>query len=509
VITYFKSRQPSYPAVYVEDDEGWELYASGGIIQRNEGTLPSYLRLSAEELPFEEVAELIRLCEAEADLLAREHALRPPEPMGVGGWLVLPIIGLCITALWALVDITRYLPTMWRAWDVFTDPASDAYHPLWGPYIGFSTFLQFFLLLAPIFLLWLINKKKRVLPAIIVGYYVAVLFILLIDFVAVATFFSEWMADLGRADEVSTEVFRAASSVFRGIIFCGIWIPYFLLSSRVRATFTRPWSGRRMSMEQGARRSAIAALAAQQRMQWEQGTADQPQGLPTDVSLSLPSYSLREPFISGRRRWILLIPVVAVLVLVAGLVFGVAVWRGENPAQAKNPVTVNTDVYGNTTKHYSNKDFRFSFDYPSGWTIKDDSTADAQGEHQVSVYDPMGETMDGLAMDSALISASSVPDATLTVDEMKTRIKAGAKDGAAAEGLEVISDAADVTVNGMPGLYTLWRSTESNGDHILVPIYWLWSGGRLYSLTFNYSDRPSDSAKGDLDAILASFKATP
>ncbi len=519
MISYFKSRQPSNPVVYVEDQQGWKSYAPGGVIQKNIGALPNYLRQHADEVPLDEVIDLIRSCEAEADLKARERALEPVAPWGIGGWLVLPIIGLCITAIWSLVDIFRYLPGLWRAWDVLTDSASSAYHPLWGPYIGFASFFQFFLLLVPIFLLWLIAKRKRILPSVIIGFYVAVLFILVVDFVAVITFLSQWAVDRGIASEASTDIFDSVQRVWKGIILCGIWIPYFLFSSRVRATFTEPMSERARRTETESRRSLIAALAAEKRTGQEREAKEtgplessptyQPWPVPSYVPQPVTSPALPPATGSGARRWVLLIPVIAVLIIVVGLVTGLAVWRDLNPPQAKNPVTISTDVNGNTSKRYSNKDFSFSFDYPSGWILEDNSISDNQGMHQLSVYDPTGESLDGLAMDSATIGAYALTDVMPAIDAIRADLRAGFKDDMATEGLEVVKELADVTVNGMPGLSGLCRSTESNGDHIMVPIYWLWGDDYFYYIAINYSDRPSDSAKGDLDAILASFKGMP
>jgi Protein of unknown function (DUF2569) len=163
---------------------------------------------------------------------------RPDSVSGLGGWLVLPIIGLFLTCLSSIALIFLDILPFWNSWTALTSPGSAAYHALMGAYVGFRSFVDIALLVAPIFLLALLFMKKRVLPQIIVYFYIFVLFVMLLDFVALVTFLERWLSDRGFAEEASTLVSQGmVRTITQGIAVCGIWIPYFLYSKRVANTF--------------------------------------------------------------------------------------------------------------------------------------------------------------------------------------------------------------------------------------------------------------------------------
>ncbi len=413
MITYYKSRFLSPPVVYVQHDESWKSYAPGGRIQNNLGPLPSHILQNVEEVSYVEVEDLVREYSAEAGRLEAERRLPPPE-WGIGGWLILPIIGLFVSCIGSLYSLFREVIPILRSWDTFTSPDSSLYHPLLGPYFGFITFIDVAIFVVSIFLLVLIFKRKHILPTIIIYAYTAFVFVTLVDFVAVVTFIYQFMAERGDAAEASSFVTQGiVDVVLRGIITCGIWIPYFLYSKRVRNTFDQPWNSKRAALSHTTSRAATwprSRLRPRPRpppRRWCVGEAD----LIADAAAEdagpaeVPVEEAPQPLGTGERPMsaptpqsrILLIPLVAIMVIILGVVIGLGVWRSANPPQVANPVTVTTDANGNTLKHYSNTATGFSFDYPADWVLDSSRAPGSLPGFQVNVRDPQGARIDNEA----------------------------------------------------------------------------------------------------------------
>jgi hypothetical protein len=204
----------------------------------------------------------------------------------------------------------------------------------------------------------------------------------------------------------------------------------------------------------------------------------------------------------------MLIPVVGVLVLVFGVVTGLAAWREANPPQIKNPVTVSTDVNGNSVKHYSNGDFSYSFNYPSDWVLQENETQDV-AEHSVSVYDPMGELIDRMSLDSATLGSLTFPVGGRSLTEVFADLKDGFMQGATSGGVTIDEPFTETSVGGLPAIKATCSSFETDGSKVIAVIHYVVGADLLYYIELDYSGRPTDTARTELDAILASFKATP
>lgn len=154
------------------------------------------------------------------------------EPRGLGGWLIIPLIGLIIAPIRILLSLFQeYLPIFQNgSWDILIDPTSDYYHPLWGPLvvsemvinIGFAIFCGY--------LIYLFFAKHRLFPKLYIIYLSTNLVFIISD---------TYLASLipGVVDQRNSGIDR---ELIRTITTAAIWIPYFLTSKRVKNTFVEP-----------------------------------------------------------------------------------------------------------------------------------------------------------------------------------------------------------------------------------------------------------------------------
>jgi hypothetical protein len=151
------------------------------------------------------------------------------SPRGIGGWLILPCIGLVAGAFTILASLaqlsTCFDATVWRA---LTTPGAPNYHALWRPtflieLLG-NTFLFALLTLAGMLLI----RRRASFPRSMIALYAAQLVLVLVDS-ALCRQIPAVIAQTQQAD--------AEKEVMRAIIAACVWIPYFLNSRRVRNTF--------------------------------------------------------------------------------------------------------------------------------------------------------------------------------------------------------------------------------------------------------------------------------
>ncbi len=152
-----------------------------------------------------------------------------PEPRGIGGWLILPIIGLIITSVYGIFTFIRDLLPVFKEglWPALTTPGSAAYHPLWAPALIFELVMGVALIALPIVLLMIMKNKSRRLPKLMVAWYVGVLLAQIIDVVLL----SQIPAVANQPDGGDFK------DLARAAVVCAIWVPYFLISKRVKNTF--------------------------------------------------------------------------------------------------------------------------------------------------------------------------------------------------------------------------------------------------------------------------------
>ena len=136
---------------------------------------------------------------------------------GIGGWLILPTIGLAVSPFVSLHGVYRTLDVLIGSH--YQEVLSN--RPGLAALILFEASTNTIFFAALICLNYLLHTKKRVFPTVIIIYFCGQFFLLLMDHLMAMRFNpnSQWTA------------------VARSFIAALIWIPYFLNSRRVKATF--------------------------------------------------------------------------------------------------------------------------------------------------------------------------------------------------------------------------------------------------------------------------------
>lgn len=147
---------------------------------------------------------------------------------GIGGWLILVAIGLCLTPIRIGAEIVQGVRSLQPvAWRVVTTPGSPAYHPLFGPLIVGEMVANVALLGWALVLLYLFFTKRRAFPRATIAFLIVRVAIQMAD-VFVATSIPLAAASIGP---------RVYGSLASNLLVVSVWVPYFLKSRRVAATF--------------------------------------------------------------------------------------------------------------------------------------------------------------------------------------------------------------------------------------------------------------------------------
>ena len=150
--------------------------------------------------------------------------------VGIAGWLYLVAFGLMLRPLFSIWNLISGI-LEWDAvtWHSVSDPSSAVYDALWQPGIVFELVTISAFLVLDILLLILFFSKRTSFPRMQVVYYVAWITTSITStllFSAIKGFDEAVLAD-------------CQADVGRSIMQSAIWVPYFLISKRVRSTFVR------------------------------------------------------------------------------------------------------------------------------------------------------------------------------------------------------------------------------------------------------------------------------
>lgn len=148
---------------------------------------------------------------------------------GLDGWLILVGIGLVVSPIRLLIQLIPMYSEFAQggAWDVLTTPESPLYHPLWAPLIFGEMIINFGIFIVALVLIFLFFSKKRIFPKVYIGLAIFTIIFLLTD------------ALLGKIVMPNEPLFDAETGIdfFKSIVSALIWVPYMLVSKRVKQTF--------------------------------------------------------------------------------------------------------------------------------------------------------------------------------------------------------------------------------------------------------------------------------
>lgn len=155
-----------------------------------------------------------------------EPAPSKPPPKGIGGWLVLPAIGLCLTPIMLGIGIWQVASVIFGgSWPALTTPGGPSYHPLYRVLLPAEIVVNVGMLIFVLALIFLFFSKSARVPKLMILFY-----LLNLAVVAVDTLFASQLPGFVWDREVVKDVSRT-------LITAVIWVPYFLVSRRVANTF--------------------------------------------------------------------------------------------------------------------------------------------------------------------------------------------------------------------------------------------------------------------------------
>ncbi len=145
----------------------------------------------------------------------------------IGGWLILPAIGLCVSPFIYLYSIYSNEYITGGAFDMAFNRLFVNYNPSLGIAIIGEYVFQLLFLCMVILLLVLFFKRRSSVPKLMVIFYGSNLIFLIITVIVLSV--------IDIVDQSIVE--ESYKSVFKALVSSAIWIPYFLNSDRAKETF--------------------------------------------------------------------------------------------------------------------------------------------------------------------------------------------------------------------------------------------------------------------------------
>jgi len=148
---------------------------------------------------------------------------------GLSGWLILVGIGVVLSPLRLLAVLSQtYLPIFKNGtWEALTSPTSEVYNSAFSTLLISEIIFNSFIIIASLYLIYLFFTKKSFFPKLYIWLIVISLIFIPLDAIVASSIFSDVQA-------FDAETMK---ELMRTIIVGIIWIPYMLISKRVKATF--------------------------------------------------------------------------------------------------------------------------------------------------------------------------------------------------------------------------------------------------------------------------------
>lgn len=148
---------------------------------------------------------------------------------GLGGWLILVGIGVVIAPfrLAYMYGPIYYSIFTDGTFEILTTPGTEYYHSLWGPFLIGEALINSILVFASVYLVYLYFAKHYLFPKVYIAIIVFSLIFIPLD---------AWVGSFIITDEpmFTPEIIKEFTQTLIG---AAIWVPYMLVSKRVKATF--------------------------------------------------------------------------------------------------------------------------------------------------------------------------------------------------------------------------------------------------------------------------------
>ena len=158
--------------------------------------------------------------------IAKHQTKDKSVKQGIGGWLILPAIGVLVGPIVFIFQMISYN-------EIFTDgtydtlTASSTEVPLFKYLIWTEVTYNVILLSASLWLFYTMGARKKIFPKLYISIAIASLLFLILDTLAASIVFPT----INVVDDESIK------DIFKLLISTVVWVPYMLVSKRVKNTF--------------------------------------------------------------------------------------------------------------------------------------------------------------------------------------------------------------------------------------------------------------------------------
>lgn len=148
---------------------------------------------------------------------------------GLGGWLILVGIGVVVGPFRLAYGYGPMYYSIFTdgTFEILTTVGTEAYHPFWAPMLIVEALYNSLMVLACAYLIYLFFSKHYLFPKV---------YIILVAISVVFIPLDAWVASLVIVDEPMFDP-NTLKEFARALVSAVIWVPYMLISKRVKVTF--------------------------------------------------------------------------------------------------------------------------------------------------------------------------------------------------------------------------------------------------------------------------------
>lgn len=156
-----------------------------------------------------------------------------PEPLPVGGWLILVGLGVALRPVLMIFNLSAFKEMLnFSTWQTLTDSASELYRPYFGIVVIVEAVANCAMLVLAFLSLVLFFQKSRRFPILLAIILIAYAVVTVADILAIRY--------LVEFETEPLKTMKQNGQMLGAILTALIWVPYLYLSDRVKKTFIRP-----------------------------------------------------------------------------------------------------------------------------------------------------------------------------------------------------------------------------------------------------------------------------